>query len=68
MLFQLREEDFCAELDANLRYQLRICRECRLYFFLSSLELNIQLYVLEVAKLQNFRLSLQPISALHFVN
>ncbi|BDA40853.1 hypothetical protein COCOBI_01-5070 [Coccomyxa sp. Obi] len=28
-LFQLREEDFAAELDAHLKYQLRICRDCR---------------------------------------
>lgn len=28
-LFRLREEDFCAELDAHLKYQLRICRDCR---------------------------------------
>ena len=28
-LFRLREEDFVAELDAHLKYQLRICRDCR---------------------------------------
>ncbi|KAK9805979.1 hypothetical protein WJX73_010583 [Symbiochloris irregularis] len=28
-LFRLREEDFCAELDAHLKYHLRICRDCR---------------------------------------
>ena len=28
-LFRLREEDFCAELDAHLKYQLRVCRDCR---------------------------------------
>ena len=25
----MREEDFCAELDAHLKYQLRVCRDCR---------------------------------------
>ena len=54
MLFQLREEDFCAELDANLRYQLRICRECRFVLFPSFS------YIMKAAKLPNFRLSLQP--------
>ena len=28
-LFQLRDEDFAAELDAHLKYQLRICKDCR---------------------------------------
>lgn len=28
-LLTLREEDFAAELDAHLKYQLRICRDCR---------------------------------------
>ena len=28
-LFQLRDEDFAAELDAQLKYQLRICKDCR---------------------------------------
>lgn len=28
-LFSMREEDFVAELDAQLKYHLRICRDCR---------------------------------------
>ena len=28
-LFRLRDEDFAAEVDAQLRYTLKICRDCR---------------------------------------
>lgn len=28
-LLTLREEDFAAELDAHMKYQLKICRDCR---------------------------------------
>ncbi|KAL3153985.1 hypothetical protein ABBQ32_013540 [Trebouxia sp. C0010 RCD-2024] len=28
-LFSMREEDFVAELDAHMKYQLKICKDCR---------------------------------------